>query len=70
MFPIQYFQIDPLSKTSIQWLVLLINTILCVTFCYGWKMYLMIFDKEKNTREYVKAKTFELMQSNSKVIGR
>ena len=58
MFPIHHFQKDPLTKSGVQWLVIVVNNTLFLVFCYGRKVHFMIFKAGQNNKSYYQRKTF------------
>ena len=58
MFPIHHFQKDPLTKSGVQWLVIVVNNTLFLIFCYGRKVHFMIFKARQNNKPYYQRKTF------------
>jgi len=62
MFPIQYFQKDLDNKTIVQWVFLDLNILLVLMIYYGKKMFIMIFRKKKNTKEYFQKRTMSTIQ--------
>ena len=58
MFPIQYFQKDPFTRSTTSWMLITMNNILFLLFCYGGKMHFIIFKRHKNNASYFQQKTF------------
>ena len=62
---IQQFENDPFAFDSISWVALSVNMIVYDVFCYGDNVYILLFKPEKNTKRYIKGKTFEAMSRKS-----
>ena len=64
-FPIGYFR-GQRDVESLQLLVIFINLFCFVFFLYGTKCFVIIFQPQKNTREYFNKNTLEAMLANAK----
>ena len=62
---IQQFEEDPFAFDSISWVAMSVNLILYDIFCYGDSVFILLFKPEKNTKRYIKGKTFEAMSRMS-----
>ena len=69
MFPIQYFQKDPFTRSSVSWSSIIVNDILFLLFSYGGKLYFVVFKKYKNNAAYFHDKTFSEMTKLAKSSG-
>ena len=56
---------DAFFQASIIWLAISLNLNIYILLCYGKKVYIVLFKKEKNTRNYIQRKTFESNCSNN-----
>ena len=64
MFTLQPFtKEDPFMPRSIMRLTLSLCANVYVLLCYGKKLYIILFKKEKNTRNYIQSKTFAAIQT-------
>ena len=68
MFVVQVFQKDPLMAPLITWIVLSMNTFTYLIFLYAKKAYIMLFQKKKNTVQYIQKKTFDAIRESSRNI--
>jgi len=64
MFPIQYFQKSTIDKTVVQWAFLNLNILLVSLIYYGKKMFIIVFRKEKNKKQYYQRKRLNSIQQN------
>lgn len=59
MFAVQAFRDDPLGRPLISWMVVSFNLNTFLLFLYGKKVWVMLYQKDKNTHAHVQHKTFE-----------
>ena len=66
MYPIVVFQKDILMRESVFWIALTLNMNLLVMFCYFRRVYVAIFQPEKNTVEYSRSVIMAKMNKESR----
>ncbi|XP_066936165.1 metabotropic glutamate receptor 8-like [Clytia hemisphaerica] len=61
MFIVLYFggKEDVFLPATIIWLAISLNSNIYILLCYGKKMYIILFNKEQNTRSFIQKRTFE-----------
>ena len=69
MYPIQYFRKNPQDASQVQVLTVLGNTVVFLFFMYGKKTYFILFQSEKNTKQFFRQKQMQAMELKAKKIG-
>ena len=65
-FPIYYSrQNDNTNRTVIQWVFMSVHSLLSILFLFGKKVYILLWRKELNNREYVQKQTFQAMKNET-----
>ena len=67
MYPIVVFQKDILMRESVFWIALTLNMNLLVMFCYFRRVYVAIFQPEKNTVEYSRSVIMAKMNKQARI---
>ena len=65
MFPIQFFQKDLRDEQLVVWVALIFNGCEQFMFMYGKKLYILIFQPKKNTKEYFQKQTFNSIKTSA-----
>ena len=66
MYPIVLFQRDVLMRDGVFWIALTLNTNLLAVFCYFKRVYVAVFEPEKNTIEYSRSVIMAKMSKESR----
>jgi len=56
MFPIYAFQENEADKVTVRCFVLAISHLLPVIILYGKRVFVVLFQKKKNSKEYIRSK--------------
>ena len=67
-FLIFYLQKSIEIRELVHLFVYLINTWCVVLIMYGYKVYIMLFKKEKNTKQYFRRKQMEAIELNANTV--
>jgi len=59
-FPIHFFQKDPRDKQLVLWVVLICSGFTQFTFMYSKKVFILLCQPKKNTKEYFRQQTMDL----------
>ena len=69
VFPIQIFQKDPNDKYLVVMIASHCSALIQLALIYGTKVYIMLFQAHKNTKEYFRRQTMEMNMSHARTVS-
>ena len=69
VFPIQFFQKDPNDKYLVEMVASHCISLVQLVLIYGTKVYIMLFQPHKNTKEYFRRQTMEMNMNHARTVS-